>query len=38
VVDRKNTIKHAEYVKEVADHPNYESALGAARSAAAAGA
>jgi thioredoxin-dependent peroxiredoxin len=38
VVDKSNTIKHAEYVKEVADHPNYESALGAARSAVAAGA
>ena len=38
VVDQANTIKHAEYVKEVADHPNYESALGAARSASAAGA
>jgi len=38
VVDQSNTTKHAEYVKEVADHPNYETALGAARSAAAAGA
>src|SRR5438132_14186531 len=36
VVDRNNTIKYAEYVKEVADHPNYETALAAARSAAAA--
>jgi thiol peroxidase len=36
VVDRNNTIKHAEYVKEVADHPNYEAALGAARRAVAA--
>src|SRR5207237_2226245 len=36
VVDRHNTIKHAEYVKEVADHPNYENELAAARSAAAA--
>ena len=36
VVDKHNTIKHAEYVKEVADHPNYETALAAARSAAAA--
>src|SRR5437899_6575229 len=34
VLDRKNQIRHAEYVKEVADHPNYESALSAARSAA----
>jgi thiol peroxidase len=31
VVDKDNTLKHVEYVKEVADHPNYESALGAAR-------
>jgi thiol peroxidase len=36
VIDQKNTIRHAEYVKEVADHPNYESALTAARSAASA--
>jgi len=36
VLDRHNTIRHAEYVKEVADHPNYETALAAARSAAAA--
>jgi thioredoxin-dependent peroxiredoxin len=34
VIDQKNTIKHAEYVKEVADFPNYETALAAARSAA----
>jgi thiol peroxidase len=34
VVDQDNHIKHAEYVKEVADFPNYESALAAARSAA----
>jgi thiol peroxidase len=32
VVDKDNTLKHVEYVKEVADHPDYESALGAARS------
>lgn len=32
VVDQNNKIRHAEYVKEVADHPNYETALGAARS------
>ena len=31
-------IRHVEYVKEVADHPNYETALAAARGAAAAGA
>src|SRR5215472_6496137 len=33
VVDKNNTIRHAEYVKEVADFPNYESALSAARAA-----
>src|SRR5215469_6127959 len=38
VVDRDNKIRHAEYVKEVADFPNYESALAAARGAGAAGA
>jgi thioredoxin-dependent peroxiredoxin len=31
VVDKDNTIRHAEYVKEVADHPNYESALAVAK-------
>jgi thiol peroxidase len=31
VVDQDNVIRHAEYVKEVADHPNYESALQAAK-------
>lgn len=31
VVDKDNTIQHAEYVKEVADHPNYEAALAKAR-------
>jgi|SRR3954447_205673 len=31
VVDRDNTIRHAEYVKEVADHPNYDAALSKAR-------
>ena len=30
---RSNKIRHAEYVKEVADFPNYETALAAARSA-----
>jgi len=34
VLDKDNTIKHVEYVKEVAEHPNYEAALDAARSAA----
>ena len=32
VLDKDDTIKHVEYVKEVADHPNYETALAAARS------
>jgi thiol peroxidase len=32
VLDQKNQVRHAEYVKEVADYPNYESALAAARS------
>ena len=36
VVDRGNKVVHAEYVKEVADHPNYEAALSAAKSAASA--
>ncbi len=36
VVDHDNKIRHAEYVKEVADHPDYEAALSAARSAASA--
>src|SRR5229473_5606747 len=31
VVDKDNTIRHVEYVKEVADHPNYESALAMAK-------
>ena len=34
VVDKNNTIRHAEYVKEVADHPDYEAALAAAKTAA----
>ena len=34
VVGTDNKIKHAEYVKEVADFPNYETALSAARDAA----
>jgi thioredoxin-dependent peroxiredoxin len=34
VLDQDDTIKHVEYVKEVADHPNYETALAAARSVA----
>ncbi|HUP04372.1 MAG TPA: thiol peroxidase [Bryobacteraceae bacterium] len=31
VVDPENRIRHAEYVKEVADFPNYEAALAAAK-------
>jgi thiol peroxidase len=34
VLDKNNTIRHAEYVKEVAEHPNYDTALAAARAAA----
>jgi len=34
VIDKNNVIRHAEYVKEVADHPDYEAALSAARAAA----
>jgi thioredoxin-dependent peroxiredoxin len=37
-VDPNNKVRHAEYVKEVADFPNYEAALAAARSAGAASA
>jgi thiol peroxidase len=33
VVDKANKVTHAEYVKEVADHPNYETALAAAKAA-----
>ncbi|MGD0498655.1 MAG: thiol peroxidase [Bryobacteraceae bacterium] len=36
VLDRANVIRYVEYVKEVADFPNYEAALAAARSALAA--
>ncbi len=32
VLDKDDTIQHVEYVKEVADHPNYEAALAAAKS------
>jgi thioredoxin-dependent peroxiredoxin len=32
VVDANNKIKHVEYVKEVADHPNYDAALDAVKS------
>lgn len=33
VLDKSNKVAHAEYVKEVADHPNYEAALAAAKAA-----
>ena len=33
VVDQANTLRYAEYVKEVADFPNYDAALAAAREA-----
>ena len=35
VLDKNNVIRHVEYVKEVAEHPNYDAALSAARTAAA---
>ena len=35
VVDKDNKLRHVEYVKEVGDHPNYDSALTAAKSASA---
>ena len=34
VIDKNNVVRYVEYVKEVGDHPNYEAALSAARSAA----
>ena len=34
VVDKDNNLCHVEYVKEVADHPNYDAALDAAKSVA----
>src|SRR5215472_3523671 len=33
VVDKDNNVRHVEYVKEVGEHPNYDAALAAARSA-----
>jgi thioredoxin-dependent peroxiredoxin len=33
VVDSNNKLVHVEYVKEVADHPNYEAALNAVKEA-----
>jgi thioredoxin-dependent peroxiredoxin len=32
VVDKDNVIRHAEYVTEVGDHPDYDAALNAAKS------
>jgi thiol peroxidase len=34
VVDAKDKVVHAEYVKEIAEHPNYDAALAAAKQAA----
>ncbi len=34
VLDKANIIRYVEYVKEVADHPNYDAALAAAKAAA----
>lgn len=33
VIDSQNQLRHVEYVKEVGDHPDYDAALAAARSA-----
>jgi thiol peroxidase len=38
VIGADNKIRHVEYVKEVADHPDYDTALAAAKAAAAASA
>ena len=35
VIDKQGVIVHAEYVKEIAEHPDYDAALSAARKAAA---
>lgn len=32
VVDQQDTVRHAEYVREVTTHPNYDAALAAVRS------
>lgn len=32
VLDGENRIRHAEYVKEIGEHPNYDAALAAAKS------
>ena len=34
VIDREGKLRHAQYVKEISDHPDYEAALQAARQAA----
>ncbi|MBZ2183786.1 MAG: thiol peroxidase [Bryobacter sp.] len=34
VIGKDNVLKHVEYVSEVADHPNYDAALAAAKAAA----
>jgi thiol peroxidase len=31
VLDKDNTLRYVEYVKEVSEHPNYEAALAAAK-------
>ncbi|MGH9662484.1 MAG: thiol peroxidase [Bryobacteraceae bacterium] len=31
VIDKENVIRYVEYVKEVTDHPNYDTALAAAK-------
>lgn len=33
VIDNENVIRHAEYVKQVGDHPNYDAALAAVKRA-----
>ena len=32
VLDKDDTVRHAEYVREVSEHPNYDAALGVLRS------
>lgn len=32
VLDKDNTIKHVEYVKEMSEHPNYDSVMSAVKS------
>ena len=36
VVDKNDNVTHAEYVKEIASHPDYDATLAAAKKAAAA--